>query len=210
MHHAVPMAVGDRVAQAQEQLQPLVARQSGGAHEREYVARPRHQFHREPRDLLVAVRLAAGLEEGGDARVVQRRQHLGFVGEAPALGGTAPRLGQQLDRHRAGRLVLFGLPHHAHAAAAEWPYEAKAAESLARCRQERRGGRPFEERAGRRVEPQQFVDLCREAGIGPPQLGEPGRARFGRQADQRLEPLPRAARHRSPSPPSRLRNRARA
>jgi hypothetical protein len=124
VNDALGVSVMNGLADADEKLETLACRELGGADVFvEWLAL--HQLHRE-------VRLRPGAGVGNtrfvharDPRVLQPRQQVRLVIEAPLHRLAHHPRTDDLQRHAAVRVVLLGLVHRSHPAAPEDPHDAE-------------------------------------------------------------------------------------
>ena len=157
------------------------------------VAIDRHTFHVVEHQIRLADVGRAGIDEAGDARMLQPREDPAFPGEARFARAPDERDVQQLDRHTAFEPAVhtFGQPHAAHAALSDRRHQPVGTEIEAREPPNSRGahGRLVEERIAvegfARAEP--FRDVAGQLGRARPQVVEPDLPLGRRQVQQRIE-----------------------
>ena len=193
MHDQVGVRVADRLADLQEQVQPLVEV------ERARVAPVGDRFALDvlQRQVGLVVAADAGIEQARDVRMLQPRQDLPFAGEAQAQVRIGEAGAQQFQRDAAlvEPVVAARQPDLAHAAFAEHALEPVRTDAGIGPRAgHRRDQRLGQEILGAVLQHQQFLEIGGELRILHAQCGKPLRARCVVELEHRIEqggqPLP--------------------
>ena len=129
MHDAVVVAVGDRVADHSQQLQPCAGIEAvtGGVLDERFGSG--NELHHDVRRVAAGVTVHAGAVDVRDAGMTESAEHLSLAAKAERRRAGAVRAGpHHFHRHGSREAALAGLVHAPHASLPDEPLELRVAE----------------------------------------------------------------------------------